>query len=191
MKRQLTKNEILARMREVKKISDSSDKSPFTGMATVCNYTLWKNEGWSQKKLADYNMAVAEYDKKLDSGEVTIEQLQERLWNKADFSVEYVKYTYRDIKSRKNSFMYELEKKINEANNTINELAARYFLMHFNTLMDMGYGKKRLERNKDQINNLLNVITSDEKDKSKPRIMDLHKELYEEAGIYIEMPNIA
>ena len=178
-------------MRESKRLLNHSNKSTFTGMVTVCNYTLWKNEGWYQKKLADYNAAFAVYETKIDNGELTLKELQDRLWDKADFSVEYVEFTEKDIHSRKNSFMYGIEKQVMEANNIINELSARYFLMHFNVLMDMGYGKKRLERNKDQINELLNTITSDEEDKSKKRIMDLHKELYEEAGIYIEMPNIA
>lgn len=53
--------------------------------------------------------------------------------------------------------------------------------------MDMGYGKKRLERNKDFINdNLRNIQTDD-----GTRIMELRKELIEQAGIFIEMPNFS
>ena len=53
--------------------------------------------------------------------------------------------------------------------------------------MDMGYGKKRLERNKDLINeNLRNIHTDD-----GTRIMDLRKELIEKAGIEIEMPTFS
>ena len=185
-KRHMTKDQILASMRTVKKMTLCGDRGSFTGMATLCNYILWKEEKWYQKKLVEYNAAVAVYDQKLDSGEVTLEQLTERLWNKADFKVQYEKQTEKDIQARKNSFLYEMEKRLIESNNTINEIATRYFLMHFNVLMDMGYGKKRLVRNSDYINHYLgNVVTKD-----GSRIMDLHRELIDKAGIYVEMPVI-
>ena len=72
-----------------------------------------------------------------------------------------------------------------EANNTINEMSTRYLLIHFNVLMDMGYGKTRLERNKDAINKWLTTLT----EADGVGVMDLHKELAEDAGIYVEMPN--
>lgn len=185
MKRHLSKNEILAKMKEVQKLKNSSDKTPFTGMSTLCNYVLWKKEGWYQKKLGEYNEKVLAYWEQLYTGEIELQTLSDRLWDKADFKIEFVPYTEKDIVTKKkNSFLYEMEKRVIDANNTINEVSARHFTIHFNVLMDMGYGKKRLERNKDYLNGMLGVISS----ASDQRIMDLHRELYEEAGIYIEMP---
>lgn len=185
-KRHLSKAELLRKIKDTQMLKKSSDKSPFTGLATICNYTLWKEEKWYQKKLAEYNQAVLEYHNNLDAGTVSLEDMSERLWNKADFKVEYVPYTEADIRvSRKNSFLYEMEKKTMEANNTINEMSTRYLLIHFNVLMDMGYGKTRLERNKDAINKWLTTLT----EADGVGVMDLHKELAEDAGIYVEMPN--
>lgn len=185
--RHLRKNEILARMKEVSKLKNSSDKTPFTGMATICNYVLWKKDKWYQKQLAEYNALVLGYEQKLGSGGVTLEQLQERLLKKAEIKIDHVPYTEKDITvSQKKSFMYEMEKRVVEAKNVINEMSARYFLIHFNALMDMGYGKKRLERNRDWINEQLAEVTTVD----DHRIMDLHRELHEEAGIYIEMPKV-
>lgn len=183
----LTKNQILAIAREAQLLRASSVRSPFTGMSTLCNYVLWKDEKWYQKKLAAYNQAVAEYDKRLDAGEITLKELSDRLWNKTDFTVEYTPYTEKDINvSSKLKFLYELEKNTIECNNTINEMSTRYLLIHFNVLMDLGYGKVRLERNKDYVNARLKTVTVVEGE----RIMDLHKELVDGAGIYIEMPKL-
>ena len=188
MKRKhLTKDQILAIAREAQIMRNSSIRSPFTGMSTLCNYVLWKDEKWYQKKLAAYNQAVAEYDNRLDAEEITLKEMSDRLWNKADFTVECVKQTEKDILvNRKMKFLYEMEKNIIDCNNTINEMSTRYMLIHFNVLMDMGYGRTRLERNKDYINERLKTVTVVEGEK----IMDLHKELYEGAGIYIEMPKL-
>ena len=50
MKRKpLTKDEILAITKEAQILKKSSSRSPFTGMATLCNYVLWKDEKWYQK----------------------------------------------------------------------------------------------------------------------------------------------
>jgi hypothetical protein len=188
MKRKhLTKDELLSMTKEIQTLKKSSNRSPFTGMATLCNYVLWKDEKWYQKKLVAYNQAVAEYDQRLDAEEVTIKDMSDRLWNKADFTVEYVEFTEKDIRvSPKNKFFYAMEKHRIECDNTINEMSTRYMLIHFNVLMDMGYGKKRLERNKDYINARLQTVTVVEGEK----IMDLHRELIEGAGIEIEMPKL-
>ena len=188
MKRKhLTKDQILAIAREAQLLKNSSIRSPFTGMATLCNYVLWKDEKWYQKKLAAYNQAVAEYDQRLDAGEVTLKELSDRLWNKTDFTVEYTEYTEKDIHvNPKFKFLYEMEKNTIECNNTINEMSTRYLLIHFNVLMDLGYGKIRLERNKDYVNARLRTVTVVKGE----RIMDLHRELVDGAGIYIEMPKL-
>jgi hypothetical protein len=52
--------------------------------------------------------------------------------------------------------------------------------------MDMGYGRKRLNRNMKYINSWLARVNH-EGDMS---IMQLHRELFEEAGIFIEMPKL-
>lgn len=184
-KRHMTKNEILRAYNELLIMRKNADKAPFTSMATLCNYILWKDEKWYQKKLADYNQRIADCDRMLDDGVLTLEGINEKLFEKAEFKVDYVPFTYADIKvSEKMGLLYKMEKEIIDNNNTINEMSVRYFLLHYWVLMQMGYGKTRLERNKDYINKRLGEINRDD----KYRIMDLHRELLNSAGIYIEMP---
>lgn len=112
-RRPLTKNEILAKTKQLQMLKQSSYRSPFTGMSVLCNYTLWHDEKWYQKKLGEYNNAVAEYDRKLDYGEVLIEELSRRLWDKAEFTVEMVAFSEKDITvSKKDKFMYSLESRL-------------------------------------------------------------------------------
>lgn len=184
-KKHLTKNEILARVKKVRDLKNHADKALFTGMATLCNYVLWKDEGWYQKKLADYNQRVAEYDRQLDSEEISLEIISNRLMEKAGFTVEYVPYTYDGIAvSKKSGFLYEMEKEIVDSDNNINALSVRYTLIHYQVLMDMGYGEKRLNRNRDFVNARLARINVED----GSRFADLHRELLDGAGIYIEMP---
>ena len=187
-RRQLSKNEILAKTKQLQMLKRSSYRSPFTGMSVLCNYTLWHDEKWYQKKLGEYNSLVAAYDKRLDDEEITLEEISKRLWDKAEFTVEWVEFTDKDITvSKKDKFLYSLEQKIIGYNNTINQMSTIYFLIHFNVLMDMGYGKKRLERNKDLINhNLGNIHTE-----NGTRIMELRQELIDKAGIFVEMPSFS
>jgi hypothetical protein len=148
---------------------------------------LWNDEKWYPKKLAEYNRGVAECDRMIDAGDITLDSIRERLKMKADFEVDVVKFSYDDIRiSKKNSFLYRLEKGMVDANNTINEISARYMLMHYGVLMDMGYGSKRLNRNKDSVNSWLEKVT--EPGENGDRILDLRRKLIDEAGIYIEMP---
>ena len=182
----LTKNELLRKYKALQDLKKNTSKAPFTAMATVCNYTLWKDEHWYQKKLAEYNQRVAEYDRRIDEGEVTLSWLNKRLKERADFEIGYVSYTYADIPAaaKKNSFLYSIEKQVIDANNEINDWSIRYLLIHYNVLIDMGYGFKRLNRNKEQLSYWLGI----DSESRGTKVMDLHRELADYAGIYIEMP---
>ncbi len=187
MKKHLTRNELLAKCKRLQEAKHYADKSPFTGMATLCNWVLWNDENWYPKKLAEYNSRVAEYDRRLDDGDVTLGSIRVRLKEKADFEVDMVRFSYDGIRvSKKNSFLYNIEKGLVDANNVINEVSVRYMLMHYGVLMDMGYGSKRLNRNKDFVNKWLERTT--EPGEHGDRILDLRRKLLDGAGVYIEMP---
>lgn len=181
----MSKMELLRRFKEVKDIKANAGKAPFTGMATLCNYVLWKEEKWYQKKLAEYNQRVNECDRMMDDGEITLEEIQKRLWDKGGFEVRTVDEVQRHS-GKTRSFAQQMEREIVEANNQINDMSCRYILIHYQVLMDMGYGHKRLNRNMKYINSWLARVNH-EGDMS---IMQLHRELFEEAGIFIEMPNL-
>jgi hypothetical protein len=185
--RPVSKRELLAAYARVKEAKHYSKNSPFTGMATLCNWVMWHNERWYPKKMADYNQRVAEYDRRIDDGEVTLDELKDRLMKKAGLPIEAIAYGYDRIKvSKQNKFLYEMEKQMVDADNDINETSVRYILIHYGVLMDMGYGKMRLNRNSDWLNEWLMRVT--EPGEHGDRIMDLHRRLVKEAGIYIEMP---
>ena len=188
MAKHLTKNELLAKCKRLQEAKHYANKSPFTGMATLCNWVLWKEEQWYQKKLADYNSRVADYDRRIDDGEITLSSIRSRLKEKAGFDVDVVDFTYDHLQNlkKKNRFLYELEKGMIDADNLINEISARYMLCHYAVLMDLGYGSKRLNRNKDWVNRWLDDVTAPGEQGDK--ILDLRRKLIEEAGIYIEMP---
>ena len=187
MAKHLTKNEILRKYAELQQLRRNAIRAPFTGMATLCNWVLWKEEGWYQKKLAEYNQRVLEYNRLVDDGIVLLEDIRCRIKEKAGFDVMYVEFTEADIKvPKKDKMLYSLELEIMAANNTINELSTRYMLIHYQVLMDMGYGEKRLNRNMENVNRWLRNVTDDEGD----RIMDLRQQLIDGVGIYIEMPDL-
>lgn len=187
MAKHLSKNELLRKCKELQELKRGASRSPFTGMSTLCNYVMWAEEKWYPKKLAEYNARFAEYDRKIDAGEVLVEDIGKRLRDKAGFEVAYVAYTYADIKVPKSmGFLYQVEKTIIDSNNEINELCVRYLLIHYQVLMDMGYGDVRLNRNQGYVNKWLTITANDEGE----TIMDLRRKLMDEAGIVIEMPNV-
>ena len=187
MAKHLTKNEILRKYNELQRLKRNALRAPFTGLATLCNWVLWKEEGWYQKKLAEYNQRVLEYNRLVDEGTVLLDDIRRRIKEKAGFDVMYVKFTEADITvPKKDKLLYQIELEIMAANNTINELSTRYMLIHYQVLMDMGYGEKRLNRNMEHVNRWLHIVT----DVEGERIMDLHRQLIEGVGVYIEMPDL-
>lgn len=176
--RQLSRNEIIQKMKKVSDMRRSAETSPFTGVAILANHVLWKKDGWGQIKLTRYNQIVNDYENKINAGEVEVETLSDRLWNKAEFRLEYVPFESCHGSSLRDRF----DNEVIEFNNRIHLLATRHLTVHFNALMDLGYGKKRLERNKDWLNEYLR-----ESEKGTFNIMDLHRELVDGVGIYIEI----
>lgn len=181
MKKHLTKDEILKQMRHTANVCKKSSSAPFTGMAILSNYVLWQEEGWGQKRLADYNQRVAEYYKR----EPDIKQLSDRLMGKAEFSVEVGYHQESDNRYKKaDKYRYAMEQKLMDAEDEINRCSQKYLLIHFNVLMDIGYGKTRLTRNKDAMNRQLYAV----KDPMGDGAMVMRKKLMDGVGIVIEMP---
>ena len=181
MKKHLSKNELLQQMKYVSKMRSKATSAPFTTMSVLSNWTLWKTEGWGNIRLADYNQRVADYY----AEEYDMTALSDRLMQKADFSVEVKYHTYDDNCYKKSKkYRHTMEQKLMEADDEINRCSQKYLLIHFNVLMDMGYGKIRLNRVKDAMNENLNQYRSD----IDISVMDWRRELVEKVGIYIEMP---
>ena len=71
-----------------------------------------------------------------------------------------------------------------DAEDEINRCSQKYLLIHFNVLIDMGYGKKRLIRVKDAMNRKLKEVV----DPMGKGAMEMRQELMDGVGIIIEMP---
>lgn len=130
---------------------------------------------------AEYNERVREYyDTDLD-----IWALSDRLYDVTDFTVEVKYHKAQNNRNKKSKrYRHSMEQKLMEAEDEINRCSQKYLLIHFNVLMDMGYGKKRLVRVKDSMNQKLEEIG----DLMGESAMKMRDDLIDGAGIIIEMP---
>ena len=179
--RHIPKDELLQQLKHTANVCRKASSAPFTGMAIISNYILWKTECWYQKRLAEYNQRVkAYYDADPD-----ISELHDRLYNVADFTVEVEYHNAQDNRYKKSwRYRHSMEQKLMDAEDEINRCSQKYLLIHFNVLMDMGYGKKRLNRVKDAMNLKLKEVG----DPMGKDAMEMRQELIDGVGIIIEMP---
>lgn len=183
-RRQLTKDELLRYAKESKRLDLVADRAPFTGMAVLCNHTLWKEDRWGQKRLQEYNREVAIYEQLLDTGSASLSLLSNALLRKAEFTVEYEPEQNHWVPGK--TFYASLARKRMEQDNKVNELSMRYLLIHFNVLLHFGWGKVRLERNAKQMNAMLATLSED----TGGTLLDLRQELIDKVGVFIEMPEV-
>ncbi len=177
----LAKDELLQQLKHTANVRRKASSAPFTGMAILGNYILWKTEGWYQKRLAEYNERVREYyDMDID-----LRVLSNRLYKAAEFTVEVEYHKAQDNRYKKSHrYRHSMKQKLMEAEDEINRCSQKYLLIHFNVLMDMGYGKKRLNRVKDAMNLKLKEVG----DPMGKGAMEMRQELIDGVGIVIEMP---
>lgn len=181
MKKHLTRAELLQQLKHTANVRKKASSAPFTGMAILCNYILWNEEGYGQKRLAEYNRRVAEYY----ISDPDIRKLSDRLMEKADFSVDVAYHDETDNRYRKTQkYRRDMQQKLMDAEDEINRCSQKYLLIHFNVLMDMGYAKKRLTRVKDALNKKLAEVSDPMGDSA----MRMRQELIDKVGIIIEMP---
>lgn len=179
--RHLTRDELLQQLKHTANVRRKAASAPFTGMAILGNYVLWKTEGWRQKRLAEYNERVRYYY----NSDPDIKVLSDRLFEKSEFTVEVRYHQEQDNRYKKSHrYHHDMEKKLMDAEDEINRCSQKYLLIHFNVLMDMGYGRKRLIRVKDAMNQMLEDIG----DPMGKDAMVLRQELMDGVGIIIEMP---
>lgn len=182
-KRHYTPQQIIAQCNAIAREKRMAVRSPWTAMAIVCGYSMLKSEGFKAKRIAAVCTKVNEYEDLWREGLLTVEQVQSDLMEKAEWSVEYKEYTEADITAKKGSFKYWIDSIQIEPQNTINETATRYMLFFFRALNEMhGYGKDRLTRVKDVMNQSV-----EEYQKNKEALQRWKIDLLN-AGIYFENP---
>lgn len=177
--------EICEYMKTVVEDKQKASAVPYTGMATACNYSLWKDWKFSTTKLVKFNQDVNEYYEDIRNGFYDFNDIQEKILQVCPELVIYtVDYTDDDLKHKKDKFMRVLEREQLVQNNIINKRSVEYMRVFFMILIDYGWTEKKLLKAKDYVNKRIKVyLESDDK-----HIMDLHEELLEGTGIYIEVP---
>lgn len=179
----VSKQELLRKMHEVAFAKKACTKAPFSGMITLVNYTLWKDFNYDVDKLVEFNQKTMEYENNVD--EVPVNELNDRLFNYANFNVEFVELTKEDIVKSGNKTLDAMEMSIIHSNNKINQQSTVHLVSAFNALIDMSLSKEDIEKIKDAINHHLAVMYEDD----GVRVMEMHKQLYDELGLFIEMPS--
>lgn len=183
-KRHLTPKEIIAQCKAVARESRMADRTPWSAMGIMCSYVIMRCEGFKGQRISKIAYKVNEMEEQWSKGKIDLKEISNRLYEKAGWSIEYKAYTEEDINAKKGSYKYWLDSKQIAPQNTINEQATRYMLFFFTALMDeYGFGKERLTRVEEYMNNLLLEYQQD-----KTTVRGWSKALYEEAGVVMEMP---
>lgn len=183
-KRHLTPQEIIAQCKAVAREKRMADRSPWSAMSIMLSYVIMQREGFKGQRILRLTTRVNEMEMQWQKGEIDLKDISYRLMDKADWSIEYVAYTDNDIRAKKGSYQYWIDQKQIPAQNAINEQATRYMLFFFAALMEeYGFGKERLTRVQDYMNELLESYQQD-----KTTVYEWKKALFDEAGVVIEMP---
>lgn len=183
-KRHLTPREIIAQCKAVARECRMADRTPWTAMGIMCAYVIMKKEGFKGQRILRITNKIDEYEKQWDDGKLDLKDVSQRLYDKAEWTIEHVDYTDADIKAKKGTYQYWIDKKQIAPQNTINAQATRYILFFFTALMDeYRFGKDRLTRVQESINELLFAYQQD-----KTTIREWKQALYDDAGVIFEMP---
>ena len=183
-KRHLTPREIIRQCNMVARESRMADRTPWTAMGIMCAYVIMRKEGFKGQRILRITNRINEMEEQWSNGKVDMKEISQRLMDKADWTIEHQKYTEADIHAKKGSYQYWIDQKQIAPQNTINEQATRYMLFFFTALIDeYGFGKDRLTRVQDYMNELLLEYQQD-----KTTVHSWKKALFEEAGVVMEMP---
>jgi hypothetical protein len=183
-KRHKTPDEIKAELAFLAREKRMANITPWTAVGIMFGYVLLQSEGFKAKRIFKIIQDIDRYNDGWHSGTVNVEELSQRLMDKAEWSIEYEDYTEADIMHRKGSYEYFLDEKQISAMNMINQISTRYLIFGYVALMDeYGYGKERLTRVQKCMNDLLLQYQE-----NRTNIEIWKKELLENAGIAFEMP---
>ena len=182
--RHLTKDEIIRNMKMSKLQEKSSYRSPFTAMSIIFNLALHESARYGGNKLSEFNMKVNDYYYNDDFDE---EEISKRILNKLGWSIVFAPIDISEYRLTGNKFQDALTRKKFESDNRINLESKKYMLIAFASMIDMGLTPKKIETIKNKVAKLLNESTAED---SERRIMDMHQQLFDKTGVYIEKPTL-
>lgn len=180
-----SKQQLLQLCNQVARERRMADRSPWTAMNIIFGYTLLKCKDFKGKRIYSVSQAVDAYENKYEAGEINLKAMSQKLVDDyAGFSVEYVPYTEEDIIFKKGTFHHWLDSRQLEPQNRINEFACRYMIFFFTVLAEKyGYREKRLNAVYEELQKHMDLYKND-----KVSIRQWQKELYDDAGIWFELP---
>ena len=183
-KRHLTPAEIKEQCKRIARESRMADRTPWTAMGIMLSYVIMRKEGFKGQRISRIANKVNEMEADWADGKIDLKEISKRLYDKADWTIEYKAYTVDDITARKGSYQYWLDSKQIAPQNTINEQATRYMLFLFTALMDeYGFGKDRRTRVEEYMNELLLQYQED-----KTTVREWSRALLAEVGVVMEPP---
>lgn len=141
------RNQILQMCNHVARESRMSSGTSYTAMHILTLHVLLEKYGFKQQRLAKVAEYVNDLEKRFDNGEFSEEEMSNRLFDLADFKIEQVDYTEKDITRKKGTFDYWLDERQIEPMNNINRIASKHMTEFFLAMADLyGWRKVRLER---------------------------------------------
>lgn len=170
----------MAENKQLREIVEQGDDYTFAGLATIAGWVLWKNYGWNQTRLQRFYQIYNDYRESCTDDDI-LSELNERLWNKAEFCMEVKSNDTKDVEFGNVKALKKLAEDRAYYYNEINYWSARCMCLIFNSLIDLGFGKKRLERMQKNMGLVINSIGSVSTDQ-------LRADLYDNCGIFIEFP---
>lgn len=184
MKKQkrVSKSQMISALKQLSLAKRAAEQASFTGMITLMNYVLWKEFKFSANKLVEFNQRVSDYE---SSSETDYQKLHDQLMDYAGFPIEFVEVTKADVAKYGNKAIDSIQYRIAENDNEINRQSSKHLLIAFNSLIDMKVSKKRICNIKDSMNIYISTMYTDD----GKRVMDMHRELFHEIGVYVQMPN--
>lgn len=180
VKRQLTKSELLSQVRNAKKLKKYARSMPYATVATVCNYTLWKEFGFTAEQLEEYN---AEFlDRYIKADQKKIDEGTYYLQETYGISITVVLYEQRDwMQYRGKKVLMEQKKAQMLAANEMFLTQQKYLIIHLLTLEAMGYGVDFLHQNKEKVSFYMSSVEAIEPEQMR---MEMEKNI----RLVIELP---
>ena len=175
----LTKKQIFEQVRGTVVLKKYSKKSPFTTLATISNYALWKNMQADIDELEEYNGKMAVVYEETEDPDV-LGEMCEHLMEAYQIKLTVTLHTPADwLKYKSNKFLMQ---QVREQCLSANELfitERRYMAACLTVLEQLGQDAKYIQECKDHMMEYMD-------DKFEPKMM--REELKEETGLCIEEP---
>lgn len=176
----LTKKQILAQARGTAVLKRYARSSPFTTLATLCNYTLWKNQQATRDDISEYNAIVAKIYEQTEDPEI-LEQICDYLWENYQIKLVTSLHTPADwLKFKNNKFTMQQIKDQCLLENELSIVKERYIASFLAALVQMGKDKKYI---KDSERYMIEYTHGNSIDPKNMRI-----EMEEAIGLKIEEP---